>query len=60
MLQVMVCALCLAGWGARAADFVPTGVPEIDAMRKEFATGPTTPENAPRRHSLIFSWVRHL
>ena len=46
---------------ARAAEtFVPTGLPEIDAMRRDFAANATTPENAPRRHSLIFSWVRHL
>ena len=40
--------------------FVPTKVAEIDAMRRDFATNPTTPENASRRHSLIFSWVRLL
>jgi outer membrane protein assembly factor BamB len=45
----------------RAAEiFVPTGIGEIDAMRRDFAANPTTPENAARRHSLIFSWVRHL
>ena len=40
--------------------FAPTGLPEIDGMRRDFAIHPTTPENAARRHSLIFSWVRHL
>jgi outer membrane protein assembly factor BamB len=46
----------------RAADesFVPTGVAEIDIMRRDFTAKPTTPENASRRHALIFSWVRLL
>ncbi|MCU0784007.1 MAG: hypothetical protein MUF81_08165 [Verrucomicrobia bacterium] len=45
----------------RAAEvFVPTGIVEIDAMRRDFLIQPTTPDNAARRHSLIFSWVRHL
>jgi outer membrane protein assembly factor BamB len=40
--------------------FVPTGIAEIDTMRRDFAANPTTPDNASRRHALIFSWVRHL
>lgn len=53
-------ALCLSCPVTRAADFVATGVSEIDHMRRNFAANPTTPENASRRHSLIFSWVRLL
>jgi hypothetical protein len=47
---------------ARRAEepFVPTGVEEIDALRRDFSAHPTTPENPSRRHALIFSWVRHL
>jgi hypothetical protein len=41
-------------------SFVPTGVEEIDAMRRDLSAHPTTPENASRRHALIFSWVRLL
>jgi hypothetical protein len=41
-------------------SFVPTGIAEIDAMRRDFAANPTTPENASRRHALILSWVRLL
>ncbi|MCU0784010.1 MAG: PQQ-binding-like beta-propeller repeat protein [Verrucomicrobia bacterium] len=59
-LQLMLIVLCLTCSAGRAAEFVPTGVSEIDAMRRDFAANPTTPDNAPRRHSLIFSWVRHL
>lgn len=43
-----------------AQPFVPTGIAEIDAMRRDFEANPTTPETASRRHALIFSWVRHL
>jgi outer membrane protein assembly factor BamB len=42
------------------SPFVPTGIEEIDAMRKDFAVNPTTKANAVRRQSLIFSWVRLL
>lgn len=42
------------------AGFVTSGHPAIDAMRLDFAARPTTPENAPARHSLLFSWVRLL
>ena len=41
-------------------SFVPTGIVEIDQMRRDFLINPTTPENAARRQTLIFSWVRHL
>lgn len=41
-------------------SFQPTGIVEIDAMRRDFAAHASTPENAARRHALIFSWVRHL
>lgn len=58
-LVVLVALSCLTPLRAEQT-FVPTGIAEIDAMRRDFTTHPTTPENAPRRHSLIFSWVRHL
>lgn len=58
-LATLIALSCLTV--LRAEDtFVPTGITEIDAMRRDFATHSTTPENALRRHSLIFSWVRHL
>ena len=50
----------LATLRAAEESFVPTGIAEIDAMRRDFAANPTTPENASRRHALIFSWVRLL
>ncbi len=37
-----------------------TGVAAIDAMRREMASSPTTPDNAVRRQSLIMAWVRLL
>lgn len=53
---VLVYALC-----TEASDqFITTGVAEIDAMRKEFSAGPTTPANAVRRQSLVFAWARLL
>lgn len=58
-VATLIAVCCLTT--LRAEDpFVPTGIAEIDAMRHDFATHPTTPENASLRHSLIFSWVRHL
>lgn len=46
-LQLMLIVLCLTCSASRPAEFIPTGVPEIDAMRKDFAVNPTTQENAP-------------
>ncbi len=41
-------------------DIDQTGVAAIDAMRREMASSPITPDNAVRRQSLIMAWVRLL
>jgi outer membrane protein assembly factor BamB len=56
----LVIAQAKSAPSATHSDFVSTGVRSIDAMRKDFASRPTTPANAARRHSQIFSWVRLL
>ncbi len=43
-----------------SAALVPTGLAEIDAMRRDAAVQPTTAANAAPRQSLVFSWVRLL
>lgn len=57
---VCCCLLVCFGLSATAASFVPTGIEDIDAMRRDFAAKPTARDNALRRQSLVFSWVRLL
>lgn len=61
-VTMLVAAVLLSSFSALKGEqvFVATGMAEIDRMRRDFATNPTTPENASRRHALIFSWVRLL
>lgn len=60
--MMLVAAVLLSSFSALKGEevFVATGMAEIDRMRRDFATNPTTPKNASRRHALIFSWVRLL
>ena len=59
---ILVAAVLLSSFSALKGEeaLVATGIAEIDYMRRDFVANPTTPENASRRHALIFSWVRLL
>ncbi len=55
-LSILTMAVC----STAHADFVSTGIPEIDAIRRDFINTPITADNALQRQSLLFSWVRLL
>jgi outer membrane protein assembly factor BamB len=57
---VALCNAAVLSAAAPEVPWVPTGLAEIDAMRRDSVVQPTGKDNALRRQSLVFSWVRLL